>query len=186
MANTAFTIWAWESGTHLELCTNEAVYGSIHASKDVISCGGVGMRRIGHGKRRDRGTVQRSLRQASALVCGTHWSGWGPEKPQPPKPTLDPSPQPQTHEDGAGLQGVGRRVVCPLNQNLAVLIQGGGGGRDALEGKGPQRRPQRRPQKRFDRRLKQVAKAVRGGYCRLQMPLKLALGCTVVGKPWLA
>ena len=43
---------------------------------------------------------------------------------------------------------------------------------DALEGKGPQRQPQ----KRSDRRLEEVAKAVGGGYCRLQMPLKLALG----------
>ena len=34
----------------------------------------------------------------------------------------------------------------------------------------------RQPQKRFDRRLEEVAKAVGGGYCRLQMPLKLALG----------
>eukprot|EP00670_Eutreptiella_braarudii_P021862 CAMPEP_0174349268 /NCGR_PEP_ID=MMETSP0811_2-20130205/5969_1 /TAXON_ID=73025 ORGANISM="Eutreptiella gymnastica-like, Strain CCMP1594" /NCGR_SAMPLE_ID=MMETSP0811_2 /ASSEMBLY_ACC=CAM_ASM_000667 /LENGTH=48 /DNA_ID= /DNA_START= /DNA_END= /DNA_ORIENTATION= len=33
-------------------------------------------------------------------------------------------------------------------------------GRDALEGKGPQRRPQ----KRLDRRLEEVAKAVGGGY----------------------
>ena len=46
---------------------------------------------------------------------------------------------------------------------------GGGGGRDALEGKGPQRRP-------VDRRLEEVAKAVGGGYCRLQMTLKPALG----------
>ena len=44
--------------------------------------------------------------------------------------------------------------------------------RDALEGKGPQRPPQ----KRLDRRLEEVAKAVGGGYCRLPMPLKLALG----------
>ena len=43
--------------------------------------------------------------------------------------------------------------------------------RDALEGKGPQRRPQ----KRLDRRLEGVAKAVAGGNCRLQMPWKLAL-----------
>ena len=40
-------------------------------------------------------------------------------------------------------------------------------GRSALEGKGPQRRPQ----KRLGRRLEEVAKAVGGGYCRLQMPL---------------
>ena len=47
--------------------------------------------------------------------------------------------------------------------------------RAALEGKGPQRRSQ----KRLDRRSEEVAKAVGGGYCWLQMPLKLALG---VGK----
>ena len=45
------------------------------------------------------------------------------------------------------------------------------GCRDALEG----RAPQRRSQERFDGRLREVAKAVWGGYRRLQMPLKLAL-----------
>ena len=52
-------------------------------------------------------------------------------------------------------------------------------GRDALEGKGPQRRPQ----KRLDRRLEGFAKAVGGGYCRLQMLLRLAIGVrgTVAG-----
>ena len=56
---------------------------------------------------------------------------------------------------------------------LAVL------GRDASEGNGHQRRPR----KGLDRRLEEVAKAVGGGYCRLQMPLKLALGVreTVAG-----
>ena len=50
---------------------------------------------------------------------------------------------------------------------------------DASEGKGPQRRPQ----KRLGRRLEEVAEAVGGGYCRLQMPLKLALAVrgTVAG-----
>ena len=43
--------------------------------------------------------------------------------------------------------------------------------RDASEGKGPQRRPHRR----LDRRLEEVAKAVGGGYCRLQMPLELVV-----------
>ena len=43
--------------------------------------------------------------------------------------------------------------------------------RDAFEGKGPLRRPE----KRLERRLEEVAKAVGGGYCRLQMPLKTAL-----------
>ena len=51
--------------------------------------------------------------------------------------------------------------------------------RDASEGQGPQRQPQRR----LDTRLEEVAEAVGGGYCRLQMPLKLALGVrgTVAG-----
>ena len=55
----------------------------------------------------------------------------------------------------------------------------GGRGRGALQGQGPQRRPQ----KRLDRWLEGVAKAVGGGYCRLQMPLRLALGVrgTVAG-----
>ena len=53
------------------------------------------------------------------------------------------------------------------------------GGRDAFEGRGRQSWPQRR----LGRRLEEVAKAVGGGYCRLQMPLKLALGVreTVAG-----
>ena len=42
--------------------------------------------------------------------------------------------------------------------------------RDALEGKGPERRPE----KRLGRRLEGVAKAVGGGYCRVQLPLKRA------------
>ena len=52
--------------------------------------------------------------------------------------------------------------------------------RNALEGKGPQRRPQRR----LGRRLEEVAKAVGGGYCRLQTPLRPALGVrgTVAGR----
>ena len=54
----------------------------------------------------------------------------------------------------------------------------GGYGRDA-EGKGLQCRAQ----KRLDRRLEEVAKAVGGGYCRLQMPLSLAFAVreTVAG-----
>ena len=41
------------------------------------------------------------------------------------------------------------------------------------------------PQRRLGRRLEAVAKAVEGGYCRLQMPLKPALGLreTVAGRP---
>ena len=41
-----------------------------------------------------------------------------------------------------------------------------------------------RPQKRLDGRLDEVAKAVGGPYCRLQMPLRLALAAreTVAGR----
>ena len=54
----------------------------------------------------------------------------------------------------------------------SALRGGGEGGWGALEGKGPQRRPQ----KRLDRRVQEFAEAVGGGYCRLQMPVKLPLG----------
>ena len=54
--------------------------------------------------------------------------------------------------------------------------------RGALEGKGPQRRPQQR----LGRRLEEVAEAVGGSYCRLQMPLRLALGVRgIVPGRWL-
>ena len=63
---------------------------------------------------------------------------------------------------------------------LGIPPVGQGGGRDALEGEGPQRQSQ----KGLDRWSEEVAKAVSGGYCRLQMPLKLALGVreTVAGR----
>ena len=67
-----------------------------------------------------------------------------------------------------------RQVLFPSNVGTLLQVSqgGGGGGRDVLEGKG-----------RLDRRLEEVAEAVGGGYCRLQMPLKLALGVrgTVTG-----
>ena len=56
---------------------------------------------------------------------------------------------------------------------------------DALEGKGPRRRPRRR----LGRQLEAVAEAVGGRYCRLQMPLRLALDVRGTGAghrlgPW--
>ena len=50
--------------------------------------------------------------------------------------------------------------------------------RVAVEGKGPRRRRQNR----LDRRLEEASKAVRGGYCRLQMPLSWHLAS---GRQWL-
>ena len=50
--------------------------------------------------------------------------------------------------------------------------------RDAFEGKGPPRRPQ----KRLDRRLEECAKSVGGSYCRLKMPLKLAIAVKEAGR----
>ena len=60
-------------------------------------------------------------------------------------------------------------MVSSKSWNFSVALAEGC--RNALEGKGPQRRPQ----ERLDRRLEEVAKAVGGDYCRLQMPLTLAL-----------
>ena len=70
--------------------------------------------------------------------------------------------------------------VCVWCASSACVCFPGRRGRDALEGKGPQGRPQQR----LDRRLEEVAEAVEGGYCRLQMPLKPALGVreTVAGR----
>ena len=61
------------------------------------------------------------------------------------------------------------RPVCVQCMSAGVL---GTPPRGASEGKGPQRWPQQR----LGRRLEEVAEAVGGGYCRVQMPLKLALG----------
>ena len=66
------------------------------------------------------------------------------------------------------MKWVPKKKYGPSGQG--ILWRGGGGGRDALEGKGLQRRPE----KRLDRRLEEVAKAVGGGYCRLPKPFKLA------------
>ena len=74
--------------------------------------------------------------------------------------------------------------VTPIVLQKSVLeptsaAQNKGWAKAALEGKGPQKRPQRR----LDNHLEGVAKAVGRGYCRLQMPLKPALGVreTVAG-----
>ena len=65
-------------------------------------------------------------------------------------------------------------VVNDLREGVGEGVdgegRGGGLGGDALEGEGPQRR--------LDRRLEGVAEAVGGGYCRLLLPVKLALAVT--------
>ena len=86
---------------------------------------------------------------------------WQPRRPAPPSPSalvllpsIHPSPRPSP---------------APVSAPDPPPH------RDASAGKGPQRR--------LDRRLEDVAKAVEGGYYRLQMPLKLALAVrgTVAG-----
>ena len=69
-------------------------------------------------------------------------------------------------------RAVGEQKAAVTNPLQSRHPLGRGVPRHALERKGPQRRPQRR----LGRRLEGVAEAVGGGYCRLQMPLKLALG----------
>ena len=96
-------------------------------------------------------------------------SGWG-RKPAATKPL-----GPRLELGGYGwsvtevLLGGGRVTPPPQLQRLPPLRRSLGG-RDALEGKGPQRVPQKR------RRWEEVAEAVGGGYFRLQLPQRLALG----------
>ena len=79
----------------------------------------------------------------------------------------------------SGSKTCGTNTSCCSDKGVVLCEEERGGGRDILDGKGPQRRPQ----KPLDRRLEEGAKAVGGGYCRLQMPLRLALGVrgTVAG-----
>ena len=94
------------------------------------------------------------------------------------RPSARPTPADSTVREGGGRRLtpslIARQVVglCRISPQQCPLC------RDALEGKGPQRRPQERP-----RRLEEVAEAVAGGYCRLQMLLKPALAVrgTVAG-----
>ena len=90
------------------------------------------------------------------------------------------------HGGGGGSGGVcGCGIGRPMLRDVMAppvtpSLEGEGRGlREALEGKGVQRWPQRR----LDGRLEGVDKAVGGGYCRLQMPLRLGLGVrgTVAG-----
>ena len=73
------------------------------------------------------------------------------------------------------------RPIAELHGHIPDLprhvLQLAGG--DALGGK-----PRRRPRRRLGRRLEEVAEAVGGGYCRLQMPLRPALSVreTVAGR----
>ena len=75
------------------------------------------------------------------------------------------SAPPAAVEEGAAVPG-GLRGCLLLRPSSRL------GARDALKG-----------EKRSDRRLEEVAKAVGGGYCRVQMPLRPALGVreTVAG-----
>ena len=94
----------------------------------------------------------------------------------------DPQPQPPLPGDAelfsktlaVTLPGWGRTCrseISPLaHLHPAGPIRPVPRGRDAVEGEGHQRRPQRRLERRLE-----VAQAVGGGYCRLQMPVKLAL-----------
>ena len=68
----------------------------------------------------------------------------------------------RTPPSGGGASG-----VAPFSRKCVASARSAPSPGDAEEGKGPQ--------KRVDRRLEEVAQAIGGGYCRLQMPLILAL-----------
>ena len=76
--------------------------------------------------------------------------------------SLGPCASPSTIIAAPGA-GAGALAHCVRGALCTLATCGGMGRRDALEGKGPQRRPQRR----LHRRLEEVPKAVVGGYCRL-------------------
>ena len=84
--------------------------------------------------------------------------------------------QPCRRNSMRGSMAIGRRSSANI---AAITTNPPHPPRDAPAVKGPRRQPQ----KRLDRRLQEGAKAVGGGYCRLQMPLKLALAVreTVAG-----
>ena len=108
-----------------------------------------------------KGGCWRVVVKAAGDTIGRLESGWGSTEALEAERTLSP-------------QG---RGVASHSTSTGLLS---GTVRVALDGKGPQRRPQRRQ----DRRLEEVSQAVGGGYCRLQMPWKLALGVreTVAGQ----
>ena len=87
-----------------------------------------------------------------------------------------PGPRKETTTRRTVTQGAACRFVhtCQSQSSLGR----GEGGRDALAGKGPQRRPQQR----LGRRLEEVTKAVGGGYCRLPLRVALAVRGTVAGR----
>ena len=97
----------------------------------------------------------------------------GPSGRVPPQQHAPPHPHDRRDTAIMGTTGAGEAEGVQWRNPLWR------GGRGAFEGKGPQRRPQQR----LGRRLGAVAEAVGGGYCRLQMPLSLALGVrgTVAG-----
>ena len=111
-----------------------------------------------------------------------------PAPPPPPPPSLQPQPpksrcQRVGHCRGGIMSGLptSRGFLNPPPSSPTQCVGNAPcpPPRDALEGKGPQRRPQ----KRLGRRLEEVSKAVGAGYCRLPMPLKPALAVkeTVAG-----
>ena len=129
-----------------------------------------------HQHREGLGTTAGGVPSPAALHTG--WTTWGQGGGGKGFQRSEWAPCPVLGGEGAagGVGGFHKgRGATHAGRWCAALLRGGGGGRDALEGKGPQRR--------LGRRLEEVAKAVVGGYCRLQMPFSLALGVrgTVAG-----
>ena len=129
-------------------------------------------------------TVGYKCHRSRHLASGGRWLGigWAPWGAGGggylPPFQCTPLPQRRRTSPSGGGRGGTRLVPTEIPPRRVSLrgpqesLEGGAGlPKGASEGKGPQRRPQRR----LGRRLEEVAEAVGGGYCRLQMPSTLEL-----------
>ena len=95
----------------------------------------------------------------------------------------DPQPHPRGHCRGRCCGGTRLQSACIVHAAFVAAHLQTPMCPPPSPGMHQEGRDQRWPQRQLGRRLEEVAKAVGGGYCRLQMPLRLALGVrgTVAG-----
>ena len=113
----------------------------------------------------------------TAVLCGK--GTWGVRHRGPGRSPrgCPPTGQPCEVWPG-GIEGTGAGGWTPTHAAGGGILEGG-----VTPGRSRRGGASSRPQRWLGRRLEEVAEAVGGGYCRLQMPLRLALGVrgTVAG-----